>query len=520
MSGESIRRALISVWDKTGLIELARALDEMGVALVSSGGTAKALREAGLEVTDVSEFTGSPEIFGGRVKTLHPKVHGGILARPEDLARPEELERLGIQPIDLVVVNLYPFEDAVGREGTSHDQAVEMIDIGGVALLRAAAKNHARVTVIADPRHYDEVLAEMRESGGRISSETRVRLAMRAYERTAAYDASIFGWLQRTRKASGPDEAGLREFVPLGLQKVQDLRYGENPHQAGAMYRLPGMTGGVVGARVLGGKEISFNNILDLTAASRVVADFDDPTCAVIKHATPCGAATGGSATEAFRKAHACDPVSAFGSIIALNRPLDRDTAAAMVEEAAFVEAIFVPEVEEDALEAIAGAKWGKSVRILVGEPAAGGPEVREVSGGFLLQQAEPARPEERVVSQRPPTDAEWADLRFAWRVVRHARSNAILLARGGATVGIGAGQVSRVDAVELAVKKAGDRAKGSVLASDGFFPFPDGLEAAAAGGVTAAIHPGGSRRDGQVIEAADRLGVALVTTGVRHFLH
>ena len=512
MTVRRIELALISVSDKTGVVEFARGLAEMGVKILSSGGTARALHAAGLAVTEVSDHTGAPEILGGRVKTLHPKIHGGILARISDPEHRADMERMGIDPIDLVVVNLYPFEESVGEGDVSMAEAIEEIDIGGVALLRAAAKNHERVAVVTGPEQYEPLLRKIRESNGSLSAQTRLDLARAAFRRTSSYDAAISTYL-----------AGEEAFPQSGtliLEKVRDLRYGENPYQEAALYGLGRLTGGVASARILGGKEVSYNNILDLSAASALAQDLEDPGCVIVKHTNPCGAALGETLVEAFRKAHDCDPISAFGSVVAFNRPLDGDCAGEMVAAAQFVEAVIAPGVPPAAVDVLKGARWGKSVRILEGETPPDLPEMRSVSGGLLAQRGAPPPLEEKVATKRAPTDEEWKDLRFAWKVVRHVKSNAIVLARGGATVGVGAGQMSRVDSVVVAARKAGDRARGASLASDGFFPFPDGLEAAAAAGVTAAIQPGGSRRDPQVIEAADRLGIALVHTGVRHFLH
>ena len=504
-----IERALLSVSDKTGLVEFANGLVRMGVKLLSSGGTARALREAGIDALEISDHTGAPEILGGRVKTLHPKIHGGILARTQDPEHRRDLEEQGIEPIDLVATNLYPFEKTVGGDGATLEKAIEEIDIGGVTLLRAAAKNHERVAVIPDPKWYGPILEEMERSGGSLSAETRRELALAAFRRTAAYDMAIAAYLSA-------DEA-LPDFLPLILRKDRDLRYGENPHQRAALYRP---AGAAPAARILGGKDLSYNNLLDLSSASALAADLDGPGCAIVKHTNPCGAAVGETPAAAFGKALEADPVSAFGSIVAFNRPLDAETAREIVSRAGFIEAVTAPEIAPAAADVLRGAKWGKSVRILEGGPPAGTFAIRSAADGILAQEGKAPAPREDVMSSRSPSPEEWHDLRFAWKVAGHVKSNAIVLARGGATVGIGAGQMSRVDAVRIAVEKAGDRARGAVLASDGFFPFPDGIEAAAAAGVTAAIHPGGSKRDAEVIEAADRLGVALVATGVRLFLH
>ncbi|MCZ6690673.1 MAG: bifunctional phosphoribosylaminoimidazolecarboxamide formyltransferase/IMP cyclohydrolase [Planctomycetota bacterium] len=513
MSKVRIRWALLSVYDKTGLVEFARGLARMGISFLSSGGTASALRDAGLEVTDVSEYTGSPEILGGRVKTLHPKIHGGILARTDDPAHRKDLERDGIDPIDMVVCNLYPFEKTVAAEGVSMADAIEQIDIGGVTLLRAAAKNHERVVVVPAAAEYTAVLKEMEGNEGSVSAETRLRLGISAFSRTAAYDCAIAGWLP------GRD-GSLLPLESVALTKLTDLRYGENPHQRAALYTDGGRSKGVAGGRIRAGKQLSYNNLLDLSAASGLAYDLEAPCCVVVKHTNPCGAAVADSLEAAFCKAHECDPLSAFGSVVAFNQPLDGATARRMTADAPFVEALIAPEVNDEVVEILRSARWGKSLRIVEAGPASPRYEMRSISGGYLLQTGASPTPDDKVQSSRAPTDQEWKDLRFAWGVVRHVKSNAIVFASEGATVGIGGGQMSRVDSVHIAVRKAGDRAKGAVLASDGFFPFPDGLEAAAAAGVTAAIQPGGSKRDPEVIEAANRLGVALVHTGVRHFLH
>ena len=514
MTPRRIERALLSVWDKTGIVELAQGLDRMGVEILSTGGTARLLGEAGLRVTEVSDYTGSPEILGGRVKTLHPKILGGILARVDDPEHRREMQRDGVRPIDLVAVNLYPFEVTVRRPDVTGEEAMEEIDIGGVTLLRAAAKNHERVLVLPEPRGYRPALEEMGKNEGAVSAETRSVMAREAFSRTAAYDREIQGWFS---SAAPEDLPGVR---PLTLLKVSALRYGENPHQQAALYREPHRTGGVASARVLGGKEISYNNILDLSAAFGLASDLEGPACTLVKHTNPCGAAVGKTQAEAFRKAHDCDRVSAFGSIVAVNGTLEVETASEMVKSAPFIEALITPGAPAEAVDLLQGAKWGKSIRILEVKPEEPGLDLCSVSGGYLAQRGSPPPPAEEIVTKRSPTGEEWADLRFAWRVCRHVKSNAIVIARQGATVGIGAGQMSRVDSVHVAVRKGGDRVRGAVLASDGFFPFPDGLEAAASAGVTAAIQPGGSKRDPQVVEAADRLGVALVHTGVRHFLH
>jgi len=515
-----VQRALLSVSDKTGLVELARGLADMGVELISTGGTARALREAGLAVRPVEEVTGFPEILNGRVKTLHPAIHGGILARREP-AHLDELGRLGITPLDMVVVNLYPFAQTVARPGVSLDEALEQIDIGGVTLLRAAAKNFAAVTVLCDPADYPPVLDELRQRGD-VSLATRQRLALKAFRHTAAYDAAIAEYLASQFEASlePPREEPFPAVLNLRLWRVQTLRYGENPHQQAALYSqtpdaLP------LGGRLLQGKPLSYNNLLDLDAAWRAVGDFPDPTAVIIKHNTPCGVASAETLAEAVLQALVGDPVSAFGGIIAVNRPFDGAAAEALGD--LFVEAIAAPAFTPEARSLLSRRS---DCRLLEMAPEAELPpdlswELRSVRQGILLQDPDALGDLEwQVVSARPPTEEERESLAFAWRVVRHVRSNAIVLARGRATVGIGAGQMSRVDAVRMAVLKAGDRSRGAVLASDGFFPFPDGVEEAARAGVTAIVQPGGSVRDRQVIAAADAAGLAMLFTGRRHFRH
>ncbi len=503
-----IRRALLSVADKTGLVEFAHGLATEGVELIATGGTARTLREAGLPVTPLEEVTGFPELLGGRVKTLHPAVHAGILAprTPEGL---EALRTHGLAPIDLVAVNLYPFREAVARPDVTVEAAVEEIDIGGVALLRAAAKNHAWVTVVVDPADHEVVLEEIGRFGD-TTPETRRRLAWKAFLHTAAYDAAIARYFGRLVDGAFPPQ------YPLDAHKVLELRYGENPHQRAAAYRTD--PGGVLDARILQGKPLSFNNLLDADAAWGAVLRFAEaPAAVIVKHTVPTGIAQAETLAEAYRAALASDPVSAFGGIVALSRPVDAETAAEIKK--VFTEVILAPGFSEEARQILAKRR---NLRLLE-LPLADLPpeEVRGIAGGILVQTRDledPARWE--VVTERAPTPEEEAGLRFAWRAVQPVKSNAIVLARGTATVGIGGGMTSRVEAVRLAVARAGDRARGAVLASDAFFPFPDGVEAAAEAGVTAVVQPGGSIRDGEVIEAANRAGIAMVFTGVRHFRH
>mgnify|MGYP005838507049 CR=1 FL=1 len=508
-----LKRALLSVADKTGLVPFAQGLAALGWTLISTGGTAKALSAAGLAVQTVESVTGFPEILDGRVKTLHPAIHGGILARREP-AHLAELERHGIELIDLVAVNLYPFEATVAKPGVSVDEAIEEIDIGGVALLRASAKNSASVIVLSDPADYDSVLGELRELGD-VSPALRRTLARKAFERTARYDAAIAAYFARTFNAAEDP------FPPVWIpqaHKLGDLRYGENPHQRAAFYLQPGAHG-PLGGTLLQGKALSYNNILDLDAAWTLAYDFDAPAAIIIKHNNPAGAAIAAALPAAMEKALAGDPVSAFGGVIGVNRTLD--AASLRVLGDLFVEAFIAPDYTSEALELLARRP---NLRVLKAVPAPQMPadwEVRSVRGGYLLQ--DPDRPDEapwKVVTRRAPSEAEQTALAFAWRVCARVKSNAIVLVQDTATVGVGAGQMSRVDSVHIAVRKAGERARGSVLASDAFFPFPDGIEAAAAAGVTAVIQPGGSLRDQAVIEAADAAGMAMVFTGIRHFRH
>jgi len=511
----TIGRALLSVWDKTGIVEFARGLVDLGTEIVSTGGTAVSLRNAGLAVTDLSEITGFPELLGGRVKTLHPNVHAALLAvrsNPEHLA---ELARYGIDPIDLVAVTLYPFESTVAR-GADLATALEQIDIGGVTLLRAAAKNFEDVVVVSRAEQYQGVLDELRRTGA-VGRETRVRLACEAFARTSGYDAAIARYLE-----AGAD--AFPQHLILAFEKIQDLRYGENPHQRGAFYREPGSTGSSVAtARQISGRPLSYNNIYDLDTALELVREFPDPAAVVVKHAIPCGVGTGETLREAYLHAREGDPMSAFGGIVALNRPVDSATAEAVAET--FLEAVIAPEFAEDAL-AVLGRK--KNLRLMVVGDAAPPADVRaldlrRVRGGLLVQDRDGIDLVEeglRVVTSRAPTEREWGDLRFAWTVCRYVRSNAIVLARDRQVVGIGAGQMNRVEPVRLAARQAGERARGAAMASEAFFPFPDAVEEAIKVGVTAIIHPGGSVRDAEVIAAAEAAGIAMVTTGIRHFRH
>ena len=523
-----IRRALISVSDKTGLIEFARDLSDRGVQILSTGGTAKALREAGLQVTDVSDVTGFPEMMDGRVKTLHPVVHGGLLALRDNDAHMASAETHGIGMIDLLVVNLYPFEETVAK-GADYDTCIENIDIGGPAMIRAAAKNHAFVSVITDVADYAALLAELNANDDATSLKFRQKLAQNAYARTGAYDAAVSTWM-----ASAIGEETPRRRVFAGTL-AQGLRYGENPHQSAAFYTDGSNRAGVSTAKQWQGKELSYNNINDTDAAFELVAEFDPaegPAVAIIKHANPCGVARGESAVDAYRRAFDCDRTSAFGGIIALNTRLDGETAQAITE--IFTEVVIAPDATDEAREIFAAKK---NLRLLttggLPDPKAGALTFRQVAGGFLVQGRDngvilPA--DLKVVSKRQPSEAELKDLLFAWTVAKHVKSNAIVYARDLATVGIGAGQMSRVDSTRIGRRKSEDMAEvlglsepltnGAAVASDAFFPFADGIEALAEAGAKAVIQPGGSMRDAEVIEAADRLGLAMVLTGQRHFRH
>jgi phosphoribosylaminoimidazolecarboxamide formyltransferase/IMP cyclohydrolase len=508
-----VLRALIAVFDKDGVVDLARGLSELGVELVSSGGTAATIAAADIDVTPVEAVTGFPEMLDGRVKTLHPRIHAGILA---DRRKPEHGSQLAehdIEPIDLVVVNLYPFRETVAS-GAGEDDVIEKIDIGGPAMVRAAAKNFASVAVVVSPSRYGEVLDAIGDEGG-LSIEMRRALAAEAFAHTAAYDAAVAGWFAK-------GDAAMPAFVGLAFDKVTDLRYGENPHQHGALYRASGGPGVLGGAEVLvEGKEMSFNNWLDVDAATTLAADLEPlgPAAVIVKHNNPCGAAVRDTLASSYASAFESDTVSAFGGIVAFGREADEDAARAMAE--VFTEVVVAPSFTAAALGVFAQRKSLRVIRAPLPEP--GGLDVRVLPGGALVQDAD-AAPESaadlEVVSTRRPTEDEWHDLRFAWIVSMRVKSNAIVFARDLATVGVGAGQMSRVDASVLAVRKAGDRAKGSVMASDAFFPFPDAVEVAADAGVTAVIHPGGSIRDDEVLAVAEDRGIAVVVTGRRHFRH
>jgi phosphoribosylaminoimidazolecarboxamide formyltransferase / IMP cyclohydrolase len=527
MADQQIRRVLLSVSDKTGLISFAAALDARGIELVSTGGTAAALKAAGLAVKDVSELTGFPEMMDGRVKTLHPKVHGGLLGIRGNAVHDAAASEHGILPIDLLVVNLYPFEATVAK-GEPYDECVENIDVGGPAMIRGAAKNHDSVTVVVEPSDYDRVLEDIAANNGATTLALRKALAAKAYARTAAYDAAISNWFAREIGSVAP------EYRAFGGKLGQALRYGENAHQTAALYLSAESRVGVATARQLQGKELSYNNINDTDAAFELVSEFDKnaPAVAIIKHANPCGVATGSSLSEAYRKALASDPVSAFGGIIALNQTIDAAAAEEMTK--IFTEVVIAPDATDEAKAIFAGKK---NLRLLLtgglADSRAAGLNFKSVAGGFLVQSRDASNADDldlKVVTKRTPTDAEVKDLRFAFKVAKHVKSNAIVYAKGGATVGIGAGQMSRVDSARIAAWKAAEAAKaqgldkpltvGAVVASDAFFPFADGLVTAAEAGVTAVIQPGGSMRDDEVIKAADDRNLAMVFTGIRHFRH
>jgi phosphoribosylaminoimidazolecarboxamide formyltransferase / IMP cyclohydrolase len=527
---KKIERALISVSDKRGVEDFAAGLGALGIQILSTGGTAKLLRTRGIAVRDVSEVTGFPEMLDGRVKTLHPRVHGGLLgirSNPEHL---RQMREHGIEPIDLVVVNLYPFEQTAAKPGVRFEEVIENIDIGGPSMIRSAAKNFADVTVVVDPTDYPPLLREIQLSGGSTSDVTRARLARKAFATTAAYDGTISTTFQKWAASAGETTADLAPVLSppdrlhLNFHKVADLRYGENPHQQAALYDDPAAVArGLAHARQLQGKELSYNNLVDLEAAWRLVTEFSEPTTAIIKHTNPCGIASAASLRESYQRALAVDPVSAFGSVIAFNHAVDAGTAEELAK--LFVEAVVTPRFDSGALECLAAKK---NLRLME-MPAAGdeyGLQLKSVGGGLLVQTPDTlgARPQDwKCVTERQPAESERRALIFAWRVVKHVKSNAIVFARENVAVGIGAGQMSRVDSVRLAVRKARElkhSLEAAVVGSDAFFPFPDGVEEAAHAGATAVVQPGGSVRDTEVIAAANRLGLAMMLTGVRHFRH
>jgi phosphoribosylaminoimidazolecarboxamide formyltransferase / IMP cyclohydrolase len=515
-----IQRAILSVTDKTGLVDFAHKLSGMGVELISTGGTAKLLRDSGVPVKDIADLTGFPEMLDGRVKTLHPKVHGGILHRRENPVHRSAVAEHGIQPIDMVVVNLYAFEKTAAKPGVPFEDLVENIDIGGPSMIRSAAKNFQDVAVVTSPADYDALADEMAKSGGELSSTTKWQLAQKAFATTAAYDTAIASTLERV-SSNGHFElkpaSGFPANLRMSFQKVMDLRYGENPHQKAAMYS-DGSGSGVANGKQLQGKELSYNNIVDLQAAWDLAQEFDEPVVAIIKHTNPCGTATGKTLLEAYKKALECDPVSAFGGVIGVNRVIDGAAAEEMAK--LFLEVIAAPGFDEEAQAKFAAKKNLRLVQVV---PSDQKWTLKNVSGGMLVQDADirPLTPADlKVVTKRPPTPEETRALLFGWKVCKHVKSNAILYVRDGQTVGVGAGQMSRVDSCKIGAMKAQLPLKGTVAASDAFFPFPDGVEEIAKAGSTAIIQPGGSVRDQEVIEAADRHGMAMIFTGVRHFRH
>ncbi|MEH2234258.1 MAG: bifunctional phosphoribosylaminoimidazolecarboxamide formyltransferase/IMP cyclohydrolase [Nostoc sp.] len=504
------RLALLSVSNKTGIINLARSLvEEFDFDLISSGGTAQALKDAGLPVTKVADYTGSPEILGGRVKTLHPRIHGGVLARrdvPQDIT---DLENNQIRPIDLVVVNLYPFEETIAKPGVTLLEAVEQIDIGGPAMLRASSKNFGHLAVLCDPAQYDEYLEELRQNNGEASLEFRQKAALKGFSHTASYDQAIASYLADTQ-----------QYTLSGTQ-LQSLRYGENPHQPATWYQTGTTPTGWAAATKLQGKELSYNNLVDLEAARRIIAEFTDtPAATIIKHTNPCGTALGSTISEAYQKAFNADSTSAFGGIVALNRPIDAATASELTKT--FLECVVAPSCDADAQEILAKKS---NVRVLTLADLSSGPKdtVKAIAGGFLVQASDDVIADTskwQVVTERQPTADELAELLFAWKVCKHVKSNAIVVTSDRTTLGVGAGQMNRVGSVKIALEQAGEKGKGATLASDGFFPFDDSVKTAAAAGITAIVQPGGSLRDKDSIKAANELGLLMVLTGVRHFLH
>jgi phosphoribosylaminoimidazolecarboxamide formyltransferase/IMP cyclohydrolase len=514
-----IQRAVLSVSDKTGLVDFARGLADLGVEIISTGGTARSLAEAGMETRPIEDFTGFPEIMGGRVKTLHPRLYAGLLALRDDPAHMAAAEEQDVQFVDLVCVNLYPFETTAARRGVTEHEVIENIDIGGPTMIRAAAKNFGFSAVVVKPESYDAVLQELRETDGKLSLSTRESLAVEAFNYTARYDTAISRWFVEKHD----------DFPPVMMsayEKVTDLAYGENPHQRAAYYRQVGSRMDVLSmVRQLGGKELSFNNVLDLNAGRLLVGEFELPACAIIKHNNPCGCAVGGSALEAYQRAYACDPLSAFGGVICINRTVDRELAEALSNQ--FVEVVIAPRFTNDAVDVLSRKpnlrilEDGERRRMNIAER-----DIKRVLGGVLVQDRDmdlEDRTEMEVVTERKPSEREWGEMLFAWKVCKHVRSNAIVLANGLASVGIGAGQMSRVDSVKLAIDKAaatGTDLTGGALASDAFFPFSDGPGLAVTAGVTAIIQPGGSKRDHEVVEAADAAGISMVFTHRRHFKH
>jgi phosphoribosylaminoimidazolecarboxamide formyltransferase / IMP cyclohydrolase len=530
---DKVTRALLSASDKRGLVDFARGLGALDIELLSTGGTYKTLAEAGIAVREVSDHTGFPEIMDGRVKTLHPKVHGGILALRGAPGHQAAMREHGIAPIDLVVVNLYPFEASVARAGVTREEAIEQIDIGGPSMVRSAAKNHRHVGIVTDPQDYPRVLAALQAPGTALDDKLRRELAHKAFAATARYDAAIADWLFTQERADGMTSERFPASYNLVGRRVLELRYGENPHQQAAFYATPHAgplpaEPSIATAEVLGGKALSYNNLVDLDAALALAKEFDGPFVAVLKHSNPCGAAAADTVAQALEQAWAGDPLSAFGSVLAFTRPVDAQCAKFLVDGNRFVEAIIAPSFDGDAFELLTHKpKWGKSVRLLACGPfgpasrAAGSTETKQLIGGFLVQDRDlTAEGDGQVPTKSRPSAEHKRSLHFANRIAKHVKSNAIVLAQGTQVVGVGAGQMSRVDAVRLAAHKAADRARGSVLASDAFFPFPDGVEAAIDAGVAAILQPGGSVRDAEIVAACDARGVPMIFTGARHFRH
>ena len=520
-----IKTALISVSDKTGIINLAKGLAGLGIKIMSTGGTAKSIRENGVEVVDVSEYTGFPEIMDGRVKTLHPKIHGGLLAVRDNESHMKQIGELGIDTIDLVVVNLYPFEKTISKENVSQEEAVENIDIGGPSMIRSAAKNFKHVAIVVNPERYDALLKELNEGDCDLSYETRYELVTEAFKHTSQYDKVIFDYFNRGNKEAYP------EALSIELHKKQDLRYGENPHQTAAFYTYKGFDVPCISnAEQLHGKALSFNNILDTDVAIEIVKEFDTPSAVLIKHANPCGVACAEDLKDAFTKAYSTDSVSAFGCILSLNRTVDVKTAEAITEPGHFVEAIAAPGFDDAAIEILTTKRgWGKDLRLLKLNSLGDSPlkkginDFRGVVGGLLVQDKDMRSGDKdklKVVTKKAPSEDEIDELLFAWKVCKHAKSNAIIFTKNKMVIGVGAGQMSRVDSTNIAIQKSGGRTAGTVMASDAFFPFRDCIDIAAKVGITAIIQPGGSKKDQESIDAADEHGIAMVFTGERHFKH
>ena len=514
-----IKKAIISVSDKNGIVEFAQSLERLGIEIISTDGTAKHLRASGIKVREVVDVTGFPEILSGRLKTLHPIIQGGILGRVDNDKDIREMREHRIQPIGLVICNLYPFVSTINQPDITLDDAIEMIDIGGPTLLRASAKNHKHVGVIVDPADYDSVIKQLQENKNNLSSEFKKELAQKVFEHTFRYDEAIYNYLVD----SDVEEEGFPNYHRIKLEKVKDLRYGENPHQRSALYRIPNYYGlSLVDSKQLHGKELSFNNMQDLNAALSILSDFSEPAAVIIKHNNPSGCAIGNSARQAYKNAHACDPISAYGGILGINRVIDKEIAYE-INQMQFIEAIIAPDFSKESLEIFSKRK---NCRLISYSPAQPNPnqfEYKQIFGGVLLQETDLEVVREkylRVTTERKPTDDEKKDLIFAYTVVKHVRSNSIVVAKNRSTLGIGAGQMNRVDSVRIAINNAGNEAKGAVLASDGFFPFSDSIEEAAKAGIKAIIQPGGSIRDDEVIKKANELGISMLFTGMRHFKH